>query len=515
MLRILSFLVLCWLSCATMQAQNSDCTPRDYDRLMGEAKRLARNGEYDQAINKLQSAKTCQPQRETEVNREILRVFEKVNGERKRAEEQTRKAEAEARRIYANDLAFKSEVALRQGDRTTAFRLAEFAYNYADTLNPKVIQAMMRVLYHNDGSDQPFLPWCTHTLIEYPLDVYSTSMRDISLSTDGELLAAQYWENDTIKIFNIENGAKLQGLIPDCPSKILAFSINEGKLAIACTGKGIQFWDVSKEKLLPGIDSDTLSIVDIAFSHDQKLMATICSDTTIKIWNLETGLLQQVVPNQHSHIHQVIFSHTDQLLSFMADEMVKVWHLGENQEILSIEKCCSVFQNMAFSWNDQWLAVIAADYAVEIWEIQSKTKTKTLPTYFSASCLLFVPNRPLLVVGDFDHHIKIWDIPTTKVVQSLVGHATSITKIVLSENVQRLVSLDLTTAKIWELDSMPALQLLRGHNSSISSISASPTRPWIASGSEDKTAKIWDIHTGETIRHFTDFGAARLNHGIN
>jgi len=39
-------------------------------------------------------------------------------------------AQRAARRAYANDLAYKSQIALKDGDRTSAYRLAEFAHRF-------------------------------------------------------------------------------------------------------------------------------------------------------------------------------------------------------------------------------------------------------------------------------------------------------------------------------------------------------------------------------------------------
>ncbi len=68
-----------------------DCDLTNYNRLIREAEEYAygKNGKavnYKKAIDKLFSARTCQPEKESEVSRKILEVFEKVNGERNRAE---------------------------------------------------------------------------------------------------------------------------------------------------------------------------------------------------------------------------------------------------------------------------------------------------------------------------------------------------------------------------------------------------------------------------------------------
>jgi formylglycine-generating enzyme required for sulfatase activity len=81
------------------QAQE-DCDLLNYNRLIREAEEYAygKNGKavnYKKAIDKLFSARTCQPARESEVSGKILEVFEKVNGERNRAEAALRQVEKE------------------------------------------------------------------------------------------------------------------------------------------------------------------------------------------------------------------------------------------------------------------------------------------------------------------------------------------------------------------------------------------------------------------------------------
>ena len=44
------------------------------------------------------------------------------------------------------------------------------------------------------------------------------------------------------------------------------------------------------------------------------------------------------------------------------------------------------------------------------------------------------------------------------------------------------------------------MQSLKGHTSSVNSLAFSPDSEWLASGSRDRTIKLWDIYEGKEVR---------------
>ena len=54
----------------------------------------------------------------------------------------------------------------------------------------------------------------------------------------------------------------------------------------------------------------------------------------------------------------------------------------------------------------------------------------------------------------------------------------------------------------------PAVITLKGHEGWVTTVAFSPDGNWIVSGSEDKTLRIWDSHTGKQIRVFEGHSAA-------
>ncbi len=109
----------------------------------------------------------------------------------------------------------------------------------------------------------------------------------IAFSPDGQTLAAGLDDN-TIQIWQVEDGVLLQTLTHDSAVQSLAFS-SDGKMLASGTSGIIYIWrleDGSLLQTLMGHDIDYL-IRSVAFSPDNLLLASGSEDGTVIIWNME------------------------------------------------------------------------------------------------------------------------------------------------------------------------------------------------------------------------------------
>ncbi|MBO1350910.1 MAG: trypsin-like peptidase domain-containing protein [Hormoscilla sp. GUM202] len=99
----------------------------------------------------------------------------------------------------------------------------------------------------------------------------------------------------------------------------------------------------------------------------------------------------------------------------------------------------------------------------------------------------------------------IYPSPTNYVLaNTLKGHSSSVTSVAISPDGKLLASGSWDkTIKIWNLGSGRLLRTLTGHSNLVISVAISPDGQLLASGSNDKTIKIWNLGSGRLLRTLT------------
>ncbi|MBN3941948.1 ribosome assembly protein 4 [Nostoc sp. NMS9] len=89
-------------------------------------------------------------------------------------------------------------------------------------------------------------------------------------------------------------------------------------------------------------------------------------------------------------------------------------------------------------------------------------------------------------------------------VSTLQGHSSAVNSIAYSPNGQQLASAsDDKTIKIWDVSSGKLLKSLTDHKDEVWNVAYSPNGQQLASASADKTIKIWDVSSGKLLKTLT------------
>ncbi|MDZ8228113.1 MAG: WD40 repeat domain-containing protein, partial [Nostoc sp. ChiVER01] len=89
-------------------------------------------------------------------------------------------------------------------------------------------------------------------------------------------------------------------------------------------------------------------------------------------------------------------------------------------------------------------------------------------------------------------------------IHTLTGHDNFVWSVSFSPDGKTLASgSDDKTIKLWNLDTGKEIRTLTGHDNFVWSVSFSPDGKTLASGSEDKTIKLWNLETAKEIHTLT------------
>ncbi|KAL4732843.1 WD40-repeat-containing domain protein [Aspergillus similis] len=140
-----------------------------------------------------------------------------------------------------------------------------------------------------------------------------------------------------------------------------------------------------------------------------------------------------------------------------------------------------------------------------------------VPLQLYASCLVFTPTSSLVRKASEKHCLPwIHALPQVEKSwganrQTLEGHSAYVNAVAFSPDGQTVASgSDNKTIKLWNAATGEQRQTLKGHSAYVNAVAFSPDGQTVASGSDDKTIKLWNAATGEQ-RQTLEGHSARVN----
>lgn len=182
------------------------------------------------------------------------------------------------------------------------------------------------------------------------------------------------------------------------------------------------------------------------------------------------------------------------------DGQVIMWN--RDQEKLWSFKAPHLVNLVKFDHRAQRLAAAAADCKVYIFDVKTGKLSGVLgPFKDDANAVSWHPdNKRIAIVADtFDSDVHVWNVETGKEELTLAGHDDCVCNVCFNPaGTQLATASEDGTARIWDVKTGESIKVLE-HPNDPESIAWSPCGKYICTGCNDGQVRLWSAETGEIV----------------
>lgn len=333
---------------------------------------------------------------------------------------------------------------------------------------------------------------------------HNKSVKAIKFSSDEKILVSS--TDNVIKVWSLINYSNTSTFSSSNINSI-SISYDKTRLAASSNNGNVLIYDLSKNKLLYSFSAHNGIVNSLDFSVDNNLLTTAGSDSVIKVWNCANWSQISKSIKFNGAINAVNFSFSG--LNIVAgcnnnDLIVLNSITGDTVKIL---KGHNKLVNKAFYTLDD-SKIISGDYNgnVFIWDTKKYEVIKKFKVEGFLSAIILDGSRTFFNCSEY---ILVFDVEKMVTLKSLSNHIQSVSSVAISPDGKIVAtgSWD-KTVKLWNLESGNLVATLCGHTDGILSLSFSPDGERLVSAGFDKTVKVWSVKTGLLLNNLlghTDF----------
>ncbi|GAA6029350.1 hypothetical protein JCM8097_003632 [Rhodosporidiobolus ruineniae] len=267
-------------------------------------------------------------------------------------------------------------------------------------------------------------------------------------------------------------------------------------------------------------------ITRVTFHPLFSVVVSASEDATLKVWDWETGDFERTVKGHTKAVQDVDFdSKGNFLVSCSSDLTIKLWDTNNDwKNVRTLHGHDHSISSARFLPNDDFIVSASRDRTIRIWEVASGFCTKAFSGHNDwVRSVLPSSDGLQLISCSVDQTARIWEASKGETKAELRGHEHVVEVAVFAPVAAYPAIRDVAgitaprtdakvvgafaatgsrdkTIKLWDTVSGQCLKTLVGHDNWVRALVFHPSGKFLLSASDDKTIRTWDLATGRCLK---------------
>ena len=319
---------------------------------------------------------------------------------------------------------------------------------------------------------------------------------DVAFSPSGDQLVTGSWDS-TARSWNLGTSPALMTLPHERRVDAVAFSPDGTQLTTGSRDGSTRLWDARSGAPLMTLEARHIDVLDIAYSPDGSRVATASWDGSVRLWNVRSGAHQVTLWGPTEPVRAVAWSPDGtRVVTASRDGAARVWDASTGSQERSVspnDKPVAALVDAWFSPDGAQLVTVGTDDKVRVWSVATGESVSDHPYAGTMTALALSSDGTQVVVAGKEGVVSIRDAASGQVLATMVGHTRPASTLVFSGDGTRLATgSDDETARVWDVTTGRQLAVLP-HEGAVTSVVFSPDGRHLATASGEYEARVWAL----------------------
>ncbi|PKO19197.1 MAG: hypothetical protein CVU39_01205 [Chloroflexi bacterium HGW-Chloroflexi-10] len=327
---------------------------------------------------------------------------------------------------------------------------------------------------------------------------------------------------DGTKVLTGSNTARLWSITMDkqqqtisAPAGVTTFALSPdgNTILVGDVDGNTGLWDLGTGQLLRNFSNGGANITSVAFSPDGSLVAVPAlniNSASVKLYDPLTGeLLKTFTADSLQPQIGVLSFSSDSKMIFVSyfDSTARLWDIASGQ-LLRLFNGNDPLNHGSFTYSPDGNLVTLANGSIW-WDISTGGEMD-FPAEMKIGRTVFSGDGSLVAISENFHTIAVWNVSTRQIINRFSDPGGNMA--ISPDNRLLLTSSD-KTARLWDISTGQQLRVYSGHTAVISSVSFTPDGKRIVTGSLDKTIRTWITDYNDLLSYACSRVVIDLNSG--